>query len=79
MCNTGTTIIDSCSGTTPLSPGIPVGSKLSGCNNNNNNNSMDRYFSVPTYNLDHPVGMRTGATIHTRYGLHMKISKRNKK
>eukprot|EP00546_Thalassionema_frauenfeldii_P009187 CAMPEP_0178921898 /NCGR_PEP_ID=MMETSP0786-20121207/15826_1 /TAXON_ID=186022 /ORGANISM="Thalassionema frauenfeldii, Strain CCMP 1798" /LENGTH=670 /DNA_ID=CAMNT_0020596147 /DNA_START=131 /DNA_END=2143 /DNA_ORIENTATION=+ len=50
-----------------------------GDNNNNNNNSMDRYFSVPTYNLDHPVGMRTGATIHTRYGLHMKISKRNKK
>jgi cytochrome P450 len=26
--------------------------------------------------LDHPVGMRTGATIHTRYGLNMKISKR---
>ena len=27
--------------------------------------------------LQHPVGMKTGATIHTRNGLHMKISKRN--
>jgi cytochrome P450 len=27
--------------------------------------------------LDHPVGMRTGATIHTRKGLHMVIKKRN--
>ena len=26
--------------------------------------------------LDHPVGMRTGATIHTRKGLHMIIKKR---
>ncbi len=26
--------------------------------------------------LDHPVGMRTGATIHTRKGLHMKVKKR---
>jgi cytochrome P450 len=26
--------------------------------------------------LEHPVGMRTGATIHTRHGLHMKIKKR---
>ncbi len=25
--------------------------------------------------LDHPVGMRTGATIHTRKGLHMVIKK----
>lgn len=27
--------------------------------------------------LEHPVGMRTGATIHTRQGLHMIIKKRN--
>uniref|UniRef100_A0A7S2ECU8 Cytochrome P450 n=1 Tax=Trieres chinensis TaxID=1514140 RepID=A0A7S2ECU8_TRICV len=27
-------------------------------------------------NLDHPVGMRTGATIHTRKGLHMIVKKR---
>lgn len=27
--------------------------------------------------LNHPVGMRTGATIHTRKGLHMKIKKRD--
>ena len=26
--------------------------------------------------LDHPVGMRTGATIHTRKGLHMIVKKR---
>jgi len=26
--------------------------------------------------LEHPVGMRTGATIHTRKGLHMVIQKR---
>ena len=26
--------------------------------------------------LEHPVGMRTGATIHTRYGLHMNIKRR---
>ena len=26
--------------------------------------------------LEHPVGMRTGATIHTRKGLHMVIKKR---
>lgn len=26
--------------------------------------------------LDHPVGMRTGATIHTRKGLNMIIKKR---
>ena len=26
--------------------------------------------------LNHPVGMRTGATIHTRRGLHMVIRKR---
>jgi len=26
--------------------------------------------------LNHPVGMRTGATIHTRNGLHMKVKKR---
>lgn len=36
--------------------------------------------SVPwdgqTENLDHPVGIRTGATIHTRRGLHMLIKKR---
>jgi len=28
------------------------------------------------YKLEHPVGMRTGATIHTRKGLHMDISRR---
>ena len=28
-------------------------------------------------NLQHPVGMRTGATIHTRQGLHMIIKKRD--
>jgi len=33
-------------------------------------------FADSPVNLEHPVGMRTGATIHTRYGLHMKISKR---
>jgi len=27
-------------------------------------------------NLEHPVGMRTGATIHTRKGLHMIVKKR---
>merc|ERR1712176_1016797 len=27
--------------------------------------------------LDHPVGMRTGATIHTRNGLHLIVKKRN--
>jgi hypothetical protein len=26
--------------------------------------------------LNHPVGMRTGATIHTRNGLHMLIKRR---
>lgn len=26
--------------------------------------------------LNHPVGMRTGATIHTRQGLHMLLKKR---
>jgi len=26
--------------------------------------------------LNHPVGMRTGATIHTRQGLHMLVKKR---
>ena len=30
----------------------------------------------PAENLDHPVGMRTGATIHTRRGLHMIAKKR---
>jgi len=28
------------------------------------------------YDLEHPVGMRTGATIHTRQGLHMDVSRR---
>jgi cytochrome P450 family 97 subfamily B polypeptide 3 len=28
------------------------------------------------YQLEHPVGMRTGATIHTRRGLHMLLKKR---
>lgn len=28
-------------------------------------------------NLEHPVGMRTGATIHTRQGLHMIVKRRN--
>ena len=27
-------------------------------------------------NLEHPVGMRTGATIHTRQGLHMIVRER---
>ena len=27
--------------------------------------------------LNHPVGMKTGATIHTRNGLHMLVKKRN--
>jgi len=30
----------------------------------------------PANLLDHPVGMRTGATIHTRNGLHMIVTKR---
>lgn len=30
----------------------------------------------PVENLDHPVGMKTGATIHTRRGLHMIAKKR---
>lgn len=30
----------------------------------------------PPSGLNHPVGMRTGATIHTRNGLHMKIKRR---
>ena len=33
-------------------------------------------FDGPTFDLEHPVGMRTGATIHTRNGLHLKIKKR---
>ena len=28
-------------------------------------------------NLEHPVGMKTGATIHTRKGLHMIVKKRD--
>jgi hypothetical protein len=28
-------------------------------------------------NADHPVGMRTGATIHTRKGLNMIVRKRS--
>eukprot|EP00531_Pseudo-nitzschia_arenysensis_P017953 CAMPEP_0116142500 /NCGR_PEP_ID=MMETSP0329-20121206/14942_1 /TAXON_ID=697910 /ORGANISM="Pseudo-nitzschia arenysensis, Strain B593" /LENGTH=616 /DNA_ID=CAMNT_0003637741 /DNA_START=94 /DNA_END=1944 /DNA_ORIENTATION=- len=35
----------------------------------------DDIYSQP-YGLNHPVGMRTGATIHTRNGLHMLIKKR---
>jgi cytochrome P450 family 97 subfamily B polypeptide 3 len=31
----------------------------------------------PAQGLNHPVGMRTGATIHTRNGLHMLVTKRN--
>jgi len=31
----------------------------------------------PPYGLNHPVGMRTGATIHTRNGLHMNIKRRD--
>ena len=31
----------------------------------------------PTFSTDLPVGMRTGATIHICYGLHMLISKRD--
>jgi cytochrome P450 len=30
----------------------------------------------PVENLDHPVGMKTGATIHTRRGLHMIVQRR---
>jgi len=33
-------------------------------------------YNDPPMNLDHPVGMRTGATIHTRRGLHMLIKRR---
>ena len=37
-------------------------------------------YSVPydglTFDQGHPVGMRTGATIHTRNGLHLKIKRR---
>lgn len=37
-------------------------------------------YSVPfdglTFDQEHPVGMKTGATIHTRNGLHLKIKKR---
>jgi cytochrome P450 family 97 subfamily B polypeptide 3 len=29
-----------------------------------------------TEDLNHPVGIRTGATIHTRKGLHLRIKKR---
>jgi cytochrome P450 family 97 subfamily B polypeptide 3 len=32
--------------------------------------------SGPTESIEHPVGMKTGATIHTRYGLKMKIERR---
>jgi cytochrome P450 len=38
-------------------------------------------YSVPydglTFDQGHPVGMRTGATIHTRNGLHLKIKRRH--
>ena len=34
-------------------------------------------FTEHPKNLEHPVGMRTGATIHTRRGLHMIIKRRN--
>eukprot|EP00529_Nitzschia_sp_RCC80_P016346 CAMPEP_0113455284 /NCGR_PEP_ID=MMETSP0014_2-20120614/8296_1 /TAXON_ID=2857 /ORGANISM="Nitzschia sp." /LENGTH=673 /DNA_ID=CAMNT_0000346709 /DNA_START=54 /DNA_END=2075 /DNA_ORIENTATION=+ /assembly_acc=CAM_ASM_000159 len=33
-------------------------------------------YDVHAGDLDHPVGMRTGATIHTRKGLHMNIKRR---
>ena len=33
-------------------------------------------YDASAENLEHPVGMRTGATIHTRNGLHLKISHR---
>jgi len=33
-------------------------------------------FDGQTFDLEHPVGMRTGATIHTRNGLHLKIKRR---
>mmetsp|Transcript_12918 Transcript_12918/g.27429 ORF Transcript_12918/g.27429 Transcript_12918/m.27429 type:complete len:688 (+) Transcript_12918:153-2216(+) len=32
----------------------------------------------PPQRVDHPVGMHTGATIHTRHGLHMIVKKRAK-
>jgi len=35
----------------------------------------EEYMKHPQ-GLDHPVGMRTGATIHTRQGLHMLVKKR---
>eukprot|EP00548_Thalassiothrix_antarctica_P014758 CAMPEP_0194179874 /NCGR_PEP_ID=MMETSP0154-20130528/13271_1 /TAXON_ID=1049557 /ORGANISM="Thalassiothrix antarctica, Strain L6-D1" /LENGTH=677 /DNA_ID=CAMNT_0038895405 /DNA_START=38 /DNA_END=2071 /DNA_ORIENTATION=+ len=38
--------------------------------------TTDMDHDGPTFSLDHPVGMRTGATIHTRYGLHMLINER---
>ena len=34
-------------------------------------------FEDSPVNLEHPVGMRTGATIHTRQGLNMIIKKRD--
>lgn len=34
-------------------------------------------MELPPKNLKHPVGMRTGATIHTRNGLHMIVKKRS--
>ena len=37
---------------------------------------MDDVYD-PVFGLNHPVGMRTGATIHTRQGLNMRVKKRN--
>lgn len=34
-------------------------------------------YDLEPKELNHPVSMRTGATIHTRHGLHMLVKKRN--
>lgn len=39
--------------------------------------STDVGFNANPKDLEHPVGMRTGATIHTRRGLNMIIKRRN--
>ena len=33
-------------------------------------------YDLPPKHLNHPISMRTGATIHTRHGLHMIVKKR---
>ena len=36
----------------------------------------DERIQNEAYLIHHPVGMRSGATIHTRYGLHMRVKQR---